>query len=241
MKLRLLGKEIYIPVGLVLHYTRRRELALLLRYLNPAHEHRVADVACGDGYITRKYARRVAAVMGLDFNPERIREADRKGPPNSGFVVGAAEALPWADASFDRLISVCALEHFQDDRQALKEMGRVLKDDGVLAISVDSMSVPGIPRAFIDWHKVKCYVNNYYTLPKLEERLTDAGFGVTDWRFIVTNPYSDRLVRLLNRRRLLGFALFPLAYPLSLMLDAFSARARVGHKLVVRAVRQNRG
>ena len=235
MKLRIFEKEIYIPVGLVLHYTRRRELNGLLKYLEARYEHAIGDVACGDGYVTRRFAGKVGPVFGNDLNLDRITEAHRARSTNSYFVVSSAEALPWRDGSLDRLISVCALEHFNNDKLALFEMRRVLRNGGILALSVDSLNVPGISEDYRQWHSKQFSVNNYYNLPKLKDRLEKAGFMLTDWHFLVNSKLSDRIIRYLQRRRKLGFLIYPAAYPLTLLFDKMEKQKDRGHKLLVRA------
>ena len=64
-------------------------------------------------------------------------------------------SLPFKDASFDKIICSVVLEHLPDDQQAMREMQRVLKDDGVVAISV-----PTYLTEAICWKLSKDYHNN---------------------------------------------------------------------------------
>jgi SAM-dependent methyltransferase len=99
---------------------------------------RVLDVACGTGALTVAVAARVApggAVFGLDANPQMLAVARRK---HGGIEWhdGRAEALPFADASFDRVLSQFGLMFFDDRIAALREMRRVLRPDGRLVVAV---------------------------------------------------------------------------------------------------------
>ena len=99
---------------------------------------RVLDVACGTGALTVAAAARVApggAVFGLDANPQMLAVARRK---HGGIEWhdGRAEALPFADASFDRVLSQFGLMFFDDRIAALREIRRVLRPGGRLVVAV---------------------------------------------------------------------------------------------------------
>jgi len=99
---------------------------------------RVLDVACGTGALTRAAARRsgpTGSVVGLDASEEMLAVA-RVQLPSVEWLLGRAEALPFADASFDRVVSQFGLMFFEDPALALAEMRRVLRREGRLAVAV---------------------------------------------------------------------------------------------------------
>ena len=99
---------------------------------------RVLDVACGTGALTVAVADRVeagGAVLGLDANPEMLAVARRKRA-DIEWRDGRAESLPFADASFDAVVSQFGLMFFDDRAGALREMTRVLRPGGRLAVAV---------------------------------------------------------------------------------------------------------
>jgi ubiquinone/menaquinone biosynthesis C-methylase UbiE len=86
---------------------------------------RVLEVGCGQGHLTRALFARGIDIVGIDANPEAADIAA------SGLVRHMkAEALDFADASFDEVISVHAIEHIPLLEQALAEMARVLRPGG---------------------------------------------------------------------------------------------------------------
>jgi SAM-dependent methyltransferase len=103
----------------------------------------VLDVGCGSGYLLRKAAGRAWLALGVDLDEDRLRAA-RDGllhaeRPNCGlieFAVADGRRLPFADASFDRIICTETLEHVEDVGQTLRELARVLRPGGRLAFSV---------------------------------------------------------------------------------------------------------
>ena len=89
----------------------------------------ILDVGCGPGYVSAATAERGAVPIGLDFSAEMIGIA-RKMFPQIEFRQGDAQNLPFADASFDRVVANFALLHLADPKRACAEAARVLKSDG---------------------------------------------------------------------------------------------------------------
>jgi len=90
---------------------------------------RVLDDGCGIGAYVGRLRPLAREVWGLDFEAERVREAARRLGPER-LVVGAGEALPFASACFDLVLSNEVIEHVRDDRLAVAEMVRVLRPGG---------------------------------------------------------------------------------------------------------------
>ena len=98
---------------------------------------RVLDVGCGTGVLARVAADRVGEgqVTGLDLNEDMLAVA-RRLRPQLDWCQGDATALPFADASYDVVMSQFALMYFSDRIAALQEMMRVLRPGGRLAVAV---------------------------------------------------------------------------------------------------------
>jgi SAM-dependent methyltransferase len=98
----------------------------------------VLDVACGTGVLARHIAGRVGPqgrVVGLDINEGMLAVARREAPQIE-WKQGAAETLPFPDGSFDAVVSQFALMFFVDRDVAIREMMRVLRPGGRLAVAV---------------------------------------------------------------------------------------------------------
>jgi SAM-dependent methyltransferase len=99
---------------------------------------RVLDVACGTGVLACEAAERVrpdGSAVGLDANPQMLTVARRKPVPVT-WTDGRAEALPFPDAAFDAVVSQFGMMFFDDRVAALREMKRVLREGGRLAVAV---------------------------------------------------------------------------------------------------------
>jgi ubiquinone/menaquinone biosynthesis C-methylase UbiE len=98
---------------------------------------RVLDVACGTGALAHAAAARVGegAVTGLDANPSML-EVARERRPGITWTPGDAAKLPFPDASFDAVLCQAALMFFPDKPACLREMHRVAKPGGRIAVHV---------------------------------------------------------------------------------------------------------
>jgi demethylmenaquinone methyltransferase/2-methoxy-6-polyprenyl-1,4-benzoquinol methylase/phosphoethanolamine N-methyltransferase len=101
---------------------------------------KVLDVGCGPGIMTLLSAARVGATgeaHGIDPSPAMIRlatEKAEKAGTSATFREGVIEALPYADGSFDAVLSSLMLHHLPDDlrQTGFAEIARVLRPGGRL-------------------------------------------------------------------------------------------------------------
>lgn len=95
---------------------------------------RLLDVACGPGRMTGAGADRGARATGVDLAPAMV-ELARHQYPDIEFREASADALPFADASFDAIVCAFGLGHFPDAESVIAEFGRVLAPGGRVALS----------------------------------------------------------------------------------------------------------
>ena len=109
---------------------------------------RVLDVGCGEGRHSWETCKRNdCLICALDLDETNLKKAhyalylmEQQGETRGKWLLarGNITRLPFKDASFDKVICSEVLEHIPNDLQGIKELVRVLKDDGTLAISVPS-------------------------------------------------------------------------------------------------------
>ena len=121
-----------IPLGKAMDDLQK---ALIYRLARPQPGESALDVGTGTGHYACDLASRGLRVVGYDSSEAMLRVARAKDSP----VVwqrGQAEALPFADDSFDLVLSVTTLEFVDDPARALAEMFRVTAPDGRLIVAV---------------------------------------------------------------------------------------------------------
>jgi len=103
---------------------------------------RALDLGCGTGTLTLRLARSApgASVVGIDADAAALERARVKlagSGARAELIEARAEALPLADASFDRVVSSLVFHHLTRDgkRAALAEARRVLRPDGELHVA----------------------------------------------------------------------------------------------------------
>ena len=105
---------------------------------------RVLDLACGAGYGTAMLATAGCNPTGVDCDPQTVAIA-REGFPSGDFECADARRLPFADASFDAVVTFETIEHVADGEQYLREMWRVLRVGGVLICSTPNIAYTAHP------------------------------------------------------------------------------------------------
>lgn len=118
--------------------TAENSAAYLLPHLRPGQ--RLLDVGCGPGTITLDLAARVAPghVIAIDRSPDVIAQAEaaqaEADAENVTFSVGDVYGLADTDGTFDVVHAHQVLQHLSDPVRALREMRRVLRTGGLLAV-----------------------------------------------------------------------------------------------------------
>ena len=209
------------------------EARIVFDYLKPHKNEKVCDVACGCGELSIRLIKRGCQVVGTDFDKKSIAIAQAFSGKNS-FALANAEKLPFKSDIFDKVVSVCALEHFNEGETALKEIYRILKPNGSVVLTVDSLTYP-LPEHLVTAHKTRWHVSHYYSLPELKEKLTELGFEVTNSKYFINSPLAVFLFELSVRRPVLNAALFPLALILSMLSDIAAGKPDMGIFLAIRA------
>ncbi|MDK2821382.1 MAG: hypothetical protein PWP31_1347 [Clostridia bacterium] len=108
-------------------------------YLKPQPNEHILDVGCGTGNFSLELARSGVKVTGIDISEPMLEKARTKAS-NEGldinFKIADAMNLPFSDNTFDKIVSVTALEFVSDLKAALDESYRVLKPGGCMVIGL---------------------------------------------------------------------------------------------------------
>ena len=107
---------------------------ILLKALALTRDTTLLDAGCGSGMFCELAAQKGAGVMGLDASYELLDLA-RKRAPHAAFFNGEMEELPFVDLTFDVVTMISSLQHATDPQRTLKEVRRVLRPGGRVAIA----------------------------------------------------------------------------------------------------------
>lgn len=127
------------------YYNRQTQdaahLSALMQMLQIQPDMQILDLGTGSGYLAFALARRHpdVTVTGLDIAAETLArnqaQAEREQLPNLRFVSYGGTEMPFADGTFDAVVSRYALHHFSDMESSIAEISRVLKPDGCFLLS----------------------------------------------------------------------------------------------------------
>jgi len=158
--------------------TAENSAAFLLPVLEPGMS--LLDVGCGPGTVTIDLASRVSRAVGVDRAPSVLAAAREAavGKKNVEFLEGDAYALPFADDSFDVVYAHQVLQHLTDPVAVLREMRRVAKPGGYVAVrDADYEAMTWFPRiaGLDDW------IALYHEVAEANSHDADAGRKLLSW------------------------------------------------------------
>ena len=138
---------------------------------------RLLDIACGTGLVSKRFKGKAKEVVGLDLTPAMFEHAR---PHVDRLVEGDATALPFADATFDRVVCRQGIQ-FMDDGAAVREMVRVLRPRGrVVLIHLCAYGDDDREEYFEVLRLRNPARRNFYVRDDLRRLLADAGCARVD-------------------------------------------------------------
>ena len=156
------------------------DLDLVVEWCAPGPGRKVLDVATGGGHVARRLREQDCEVVTTDSSPGMKPD-----------VVSRAEDLPFADGSFDCVVSRIAPHHFADIRRGVDEMARVSKDVVVIEDTLYSSERQEQAEKLRDPTHVRNYTEDEWV-----EFLTAAGLEVEQRElFEKVHPLEDWLAR----------------------------------------------
>lgn len=247
-------------IGKAEHFVRMMEWKKLLEFLDPKKGEKILDIACGKGMLSLRIAKKGCEVYGIDLSDVAINQAkyisEQDAIKNCDFMVGNAEKLPYPNDYFDKIVCSSALEHFDNDLMALKEMDRVLKDKGILSISMDSLTYP-IDDELKETHSKLYHVINYYKYENIESKLDKTSLKIDKFNFCINSRFTSYLYNLFfiknykqlekdntkERASLKNFAFLLVSlilFPLCLASDKLFGNSENGYTILLKCSKKNK-
>lgn len=139
----------------------------LMNYCSFKPENKILDLGCGTGTTVKYLESYGVQATGIDIAENRLQQGQKKSP-HLQLVYGDGHSLPFAESYFDGVIAECSLSLMHDQAVVAREINRVLKPGGKLAIT--DIYLPESQ-----------YTVGYYNKGYLIELLREQGFQVLLW------------------------------------------------------------
>lgn len=206
--------------GLDLHLRNR---ASLCRFWE-AGPRTVLDAGCGNGYLSWLAYRSGASVVGLTFDQDQAKKAERlllgvrkANPERLGFEVRNLYDLNSETRVFDEIICYEVLEHLKRDREVVEHFFRILRPGGVLHVCCPNAAHRRHRREVLDLLETGGHVRSGYTFDGYRALLEPVGF-VTEITAGIgprTLYVADEIMRWIRNRAgdWAALPLLPLALP----------------------------
>lgn len=169
----------------------------------------VLDLGCAEGLFAKLACRKGWSVVGMDVDMDSLSAAS-KTAPRANFALASGEALPFPDATFDRVIMLDVLEHVPSERLTLREVDRVLKPGGKLVISVPHKGT----FAFIDAQNSVTFAVGRKILKDRENGQHHKHYSLKELNQLLGGSYE------ISQTRYGGYFLFPVLGYVLMFTDA---------------------
>jgi ubiquinone/menaquinone biosynthesis C-methylase UbiE len=137
----------------------------------------ILDIGCGTGRLLRSAAERFpgARLVGVDAAIEMVKQAQSSTPDGTiQFQQATAEALPFADDSFDLVFSTMTFHHWQNQARGVAEVKRVLTPNGRWLVA------EFVPSGFMKRVRSLLRLHQFLDRGRLDEVLGEAGLNVVE-------------------------------------------------------------
>ena len=146
---------------------------------------RILDVGCGTG-INSTLLAEYGETVSCDVSPEAMEYCKERGVRN--LALSRVETLSFVSASFDLVVALDVLEHIEDDLAGMGELRRVMRQGGLLIITVPAYGFLWSEHDEALQHKRR------YAAYELRNKLTRAGFEVERITFYITLLFFPILI-----------------------------------------------
>lgn len=174
-----LYEDLYLQEEIHWWHRSKRELVCQILKGNISKKSNILDIGCGTGKNIESFSR-FGKIWGVDSSIDAIKFCKKRGLKN--VKKGSIEKIPFRSKSLDAVTALDVLEHVEDSK-ALKEIHRVLKDYGVLIITV-----PAFPHLWSRWDEV-LHHKRRYTRNSLQRVLNQNGFEVSKISYLYSFLY----------------------------------------------------
>lgn len=127
-------EQFYSQSGFAIRCIEARRVQAVVKLTAAKSGDRILEVGCGAGNILDNIER--GDLMGLDISESMVAKSKARLGERAQIVLADAQEMPFAQASFDKVICSEVLEHLPDPGLVLAEIARILKPHGFVIVSV---------------------------------------------------------------------------------------------------------
>jgi ubiquinone/menaquinone biosynthesis C-methylase UbiE len=157
----------------------------------------VLDLGCGPGIQTLCLGKKCRHIIGLDVEESAVRRAKHSsskigGKISSEFICGSLEEAAFPNDHFDKVFSICVIEHISNYEEVINEIYRILKPGGVFVFSVDSLAT--IDSLLLrNKHKQNYGIQKYFSKNELSQILGKNGFKNIHVNPILKSEFAKKI------------------------------------------------
>ena len=198
----------------------------VFKALDPKPKQMVLDLGCGWGVWSVALTEDGLKMIAVDLPNEDFFEAHKSARINDlpiNFIIADGQALPFKKDIFDGVIMLDVLEHIPEDKKAMQESKRVIKEDGAVVGTVPTTEKEKI---IIKEKTVKDELtredlnlghHRRYTLKKILKLIKSVGmkaatYGYYNQQF---SEVAEEIREFLRRHKIPDYLIFPFLYPLA--------------------------
>ena len=115
-------------------FIENKRIRVLIQEADIRENDELLEVGCGAGHILERIDK--GNLTGIDISPVQIERAEKRLGNKAKLILANGELLPFKDKSFDRILCTEVFEHVLEPEKLLMEMKRVLKDNGMISLSI---------------------------------------------------------------------------------------------------------
>ncbi len=193
----LIQLRIYPNVFFLSNPLKIYEFKELIKGIKFSNDDQILDLGCGSGLQTLLLGEAGNEITGVEVSEKEVAIARRKSEQlvsriKSRFLCTKLEDADFEDESFDKIFSICVIEHISNYNEVLRETYRILKKQGQMTFSVDCLE-PIEDKDLLEKHKKDHFVVKYFKADELKKLLEEAGFTEIDIYPIFNSSFAKNL------------------------------------------------
>lgn len=139
--------KFYNHPNFAFRYIEQKRIEKLIEAAEIKSEDKILEVGCGAGHILEKISK--GKLYGIDISEIQIERTKKRMGDRVELKKAPGENIPYEDKFFDKILCSEVIEHVLDPREVLQEISRVMKDDGILSLSIPNEDVINSAKKFL--------------------------------------------------------------------------------------------